>query len=125
MRMRIVNFRKKVFLREGSKSFYLVSFEEARVCTQKKMELSSTLNISIKQGFSSYLKLLREKNSKSWWINLSRNCFEKMFEMKEDMAKWMPNGESKECLQMGTVTMSIKLFEGEYYMCIEKKMGIT
>ena len=56
---------------------------------------------------------------------MSRNCFEKMFEMKEDMMKWMQNGEAKECLQMGTVTVTIKLFEGEYYMCIEKKMGIT
>ena len=88
-------------------------------------QLSPTLNISVKQGFSSYLKLLREKNGKSWWINLSRNCFEKMFEMKEDVMKWMQNGEPKECLQMGTVTVAIKLFEDEYYMCIEKKMGIT
>ena len=87
------------------------------------MELSSTLNVSVKQGFSSYLKLLREKNGKTWWINLSRNCFEKMFEMKEDMMKWMQNGEPKECLQMGTVTVAIKLFEGEYYMCVEKKNG--
>ena len=30
----------------------------------RKMELSSTLNVSVKQGFSSYLKLLREKMAK-------------------------------------------------------------
>ena len=87
------------------------------------MELSSTLSVSVKQGYSSYLKLLREKNGKSWWINLSRNFFEKMFEMKEDMIKWMQNGEAKECFQLGTVTLSVKLFEGEYYMCFEKKNG--
>ena len=85
------------------------------------MEFSPTLNVSVKQGFSTYLKLLREKNGKLWWINLSRNLFEKMFEMKEEMGKWMQNGEAKECLQIGTVTVTIKLFEGEYYMCIEKK----
>ena len=33
----------------------------------------------------------------------------------------MQNGEAKECLQMETVTVTIKLFEGECYMCIEKK----
>ena len=32
----------------------------------RKMELSSTLNVSVKQGFSSYLKLLREKK----WQNM-------------------------------------------------------
>ena len=64
----------------------------------EKIELSSTLTAMVKQGFSTYLKLLREKNGKSWWINLSRNVFEKIFEMKEEMGKWMQNGEAKECL---------------------------
>ena len=54
---------------------------------------------------------------------MSRHVFEKMFEMKEDMIKWMQDGEAKECLQMGSVTVSIRLFEGKYYLCIEKKNG--
>ena len=56
---------------------------------------------------------------------MSLNFFEKIFEMKEDMAKWMQNGEAKECLQMGTVTMSIKLFEGNIKCALRKKTGTT
>ena len=39
------------------------------------MELSSTLSISVRQGVGNYVKLLQEKNGKSWWINLSRSLF--------------------------------------------------
>ena len=87
------------------------------------MELSSTLSISVRQGFGNYVNLLREKNGKSWWINLSSTLFEKMILMKGEIHKWMQTGEEKDCLKMGAVVVKVKEYEGEYYFCFEKKNG--
>ena len=87
------------------------------------MELSSTLSISVRQGVGNYVKLLREKNRKSWWINLSSSLFEKILLMKGEIQKWMQTGEEKECLKMGTVAVQVKVYEGEHYFCFEKKNG--
>ena len=82
------------------------------------MELSS-----VRQGVGNYVKLLREKNGKSWWINLSSSLFEKILLMKGEIHKWMQTGEEKECLKMGAVAVQVKAYEEEYYFCFEKKNG--
>ena len=69
------------------------------------------------------MKLLREKNGKSWWINLSSSLFEKMFLRKGKIHKWIQTGGEKDCLKMGAVVVKVKEYEGEYYFCFEKKNG--
>ena len=87
------------------------------------MELSSTLTISLREGFGKYLKVLREKNQKSWWINISAYLFGKMYEMKEDIHKYMRSGTVKDCVQAGAVKVYVKEYQGEYYVCLEKTNG--